>query len=111
MKQLFFAIIAILCFSGCGKHMYSTMSSGKENQSFVIVLRQEQNYPSGVTVVVDDKEHFTVEKVFKMKFQRKARPVVITPGKHSIQVLFEGKELYRDEIFIGLQETKKVILP
>ncbi len=44
MKQLFFAIIAVLCFSGCGKHMYSTMSSGKDNQSFIIVLRQDQAF-------------------------------------------------------------------
>lgn len=110
MKQLLFAIITVLTFSGCGKHMYSTMSSGKENQSFIIVLRQDQTYPSGVTVIVDNNE-YPVDKVFKMKFQRKARPVVITPGKHSIKVLFDGKELYKDEIFIGLQETKKIVLP
>ena len=78
---------------------------------FIIVLRQDQAYPSGVTIVVDDKDHFTVDKVFKMKFQRKARPIVITPGKHSIKVLFDGKELRREEIFIGLQETKKIVLP
>jgi hypothetical protein len=41
---------------------------------------------------------------------RKAHPFVTTPGKHLIKVVSKGKTLVEENVFLGLQETRKIIL-
>lgn len=106
-NTLFFTlIIGLLC--SCGPHLYKTHSAGQDNSSYIVVLREAQSYDD-VIVVVDDKS-YKVDKVQKVKAMRKAHPIVIEPGKHSIQVSANGKIIVNENIFIGLQETKKIIL-
>jgi hypothetical protein len=99
MKKILF-FIAVLGLSSCGPHMYNSVSSGKENASFVIVLTNGKSYEN-VTLIVDGKS-FIIDKVYPVKSAAKAHPVLSTPGKHQIKVV--------SNVFLGLQETKKIIL-
>lgn len=105
-KILLILIVAVL--SSCSPYMYSTRSAGKDNTSFVIVLTDGYEYDN-VTVDIDGQT-FQVEKVYKLKAARKAHPIIITPGKHKIKVLQADNVLVEENIFLGLQETKKVVL-
>lgn len=105
---LSFVAIMALAFSSCGPHMYKTQSGGKDNVSYVIVLKETGNYDN-VFVVVDDKAH-PYGKVYKVKAKRKAHPVIIEPGKHNIKVVVNGTVMIDENVFIGLQETKMIVL-
>ena len=107
MNKLLIWTLAVVGLSACGPHMYNTLSAGKENASFILVL---SNAPyENVSVIVDGKP-FQIDKVYQLKSERKAHPVVISPGKHQITVVSNGKTLRNENVFLGLQETKKIIL-
>lgn len=108
MKKIFILAIIALGITSCGPNMYSTHSAGKDNESFIVVLTNGPAYEN-VSVVVDG-ETFPVETVYKVKSKRKAQPVVTTPGKHQIVVVSDGKILVKESAFLGLQETKLIIL-
>lgn len=108
MRKFLFIVIAILTLSSCGPKMYSTRQAGKDNVSYVIVLTAGQKYEN-VVVEVDGQAH-SVAKIYKEKDARKAPQIVIAPGKHNVKVISNGQTLTNETIFIGLQETKKIIL-
>jgi type III secretory pathway lipoprotein EscJ len=108
MKKILILFLAILWLSACSPHMYSTTSFGKDNSSFIVVLTDGQEY-NNVSVIVDGKA-FPIETVYKVKASRKAHPVITSPGKHKVEVVSAGKTLVEENIFIGLQETKKIVL-
>lgn len=108
MKKILIVALAIVGLSACSPHMYNTNSAGKDNSSFIIVLTEGQSY-NDVSVIVDGKT-FPIETVYKVKASRKAHPVTTSPGKHKVEVKSAGKTLIEENIFIGLQETKKIVL-
>lgn len=107
MKYLFIPLlILVVSLSSCGA--YKTYSAGQSNESFIMVLREKQPYDN-VTVIVDGKE-YPVAKVYKVKSKRKSQPIVIEPGKHTVKVAVNGRIISEESVFIGLQETKKIVL-
>lgn len=108
MKNLFIIILFALGVSSCGPHMYKTYSAGKDDVSYIIVLTNGSSF-SDVSVIVDD-QIFEVDKVYKVKATRKAHPIIVSPGKHQVKVTSKGQTLVEEDVFIGLQETKKIIL-
>lgn len=101
------AVIAV-AFSSCGPHMYKTQSSGKDNVSYVIVVKEAGDF-GNVYVVIDDKA-YPYGKVYKVKAKRKAHPVIIEPGKHNVKVVVDGTVMTDEDVFLGLQETKMIVL-
>jgi hypothetical protein len=108
MKKILIVVLAIVGLSACNSHMYNTNSAGNDNSSFIIVLTEGQSY-NNVSVIVDGKT-FPIETVYKVKSLRKAHPLSISSGKHKVEVVSAGKTLLEENIFIGLQETKKIVL-
>lgn len=108
MKKFLIIALAFVGLFACSPHMYNTHSAGKDNVSFIIVLTNGQTYEN-VSLIVDG-ETFPIEKVYKVKATRKAHPVHTTPGKHQIKVVSNGKILVEENVFLGLQETKKIVL-
>ena len=109
-KLLMLALVAIsgtLLFS-CGPNMYNTQSSGKDNTAYVIVLTDGPKFEN-VSVVVDGHPYI-YDKVHKIKNRRKAQKVRIEPGRHNVKVLVGAEVMTDEDIFIGLQETKQVVL-
>lgn len=107
MKSIL-VIAMVLIFSSCGPHLYKTMSGGQENVSYILVL-QKGSSQEDVSLFIDDKV-YPVEKVYSEKKKRKAQPFVTSPGKHKIRVVSGGKMVYEENAFLGLQETKKIVL-
>ncbi|HZK95316.1 MAG TPA: hypothetical protein VFC67_13995 [Prolixibacteraceae bacterium] len=108
MKKLIILALVIVGLSACGPNMYSTKSAGKDNSSFIVVVTDGQAYDN-VSVIVDGQK-YPIETVYKLKAIRKAHPVTVSPGKHKVEVISNGKTLVEENIFIGLQETKKIVL-
>lgn len=109
MKKLLLVAFVATVLSSCGPHLYSTRSAGQDNVSYVIVLTGGGDYQNVVVEV--DGQMYPVEKVYKIKMARKAHPIIITPGKHSLKVWSADRKLLQENIFLGLQETKKITLP
>ena len=101
-------LILAVGLTACGPHMYSTRSNGQDDTSYLIVVRNEKSYTS-VVVTIDDAS-YTIDKIYKTKNTRKAKPILITPGKHHVVVEADGVKVKDENIFIGLQETHKIIL-
>ena len=110
MKYLYISLLALLMLA-CSPHQYKTMSGGKEDTSFVIVLTEAGDYSNGAVLLVDDEQSFVVEKVYKQKLQRKAPVFKISPGKHNLKVTVGGQTVYNKDVVLGLQETRKIVLP
>lgn len=108
MRKFLFMVIAIFALTSCGPKMYSTRQVGKDNVSYVIVLTAGQKYTN--VVVEIDGQAYPVEKVYKEKAARKALQIIIEPGKHNVKVISNGQIITNEDIFIALQETKKIVL-
>lgn len=110
MKYLFISLLALLMVS-CSPHQYKTMSSGKDDVSFVIILTEGGSYSQGVNLIVDDNQTHAVNKVYKQKMQRKAPVFKVSPGKHNLKITQNGNTIFDQNVVIGLQETRKIVLP
>ena len=108
MRKFLFIVIAIFTLASCGPKMYSTRQAGKDDVSYVVVLTAGQKYENVVVEV--DGQAYSVAKIYKEKDARKASQIIITPGKHTVKVTYNGQVLTNENIFIGLQETKKIVL-
>ena len=108
MRKFLFIVIAIFALNSCGPKMYSTRQAGKDDVSYVIVLTAGQKYENVIVEV--DGQAYPVAKVYKEKAARKAPQIIITPGKHTVNVISNGEILFSENIFVALQETKKIVL-
>lgn len=104
----------LLAFVGalasCGPHMYKTQSGGKDNVSYITVVQGDGDYRKAAVVVNVDGREYPIEKVYKLKNKRKAHPIVVEPGKHNVKIIVDGREYSGENIIIGLQETKMIVL-
>ena len=106
-KAIVLSLMAImaLALSSCASKSYS---SGKEDVSFIMVLK-ESSYYRNVIVVVDSIE-YRYKNVRYVQNKVNARTIAITPGKHNIKVIAGGRVVKDEMVFIGVQETKTLIL-
>ena len=106
---LAFVSIVVVMLNSCAP-MYKTQSSGKDNVSYVIVLKESVwvRY-NNVAVVVDDTI-YPYGYVYRVRAKNKAHPVMVEPGRHNVKVIVNGAILVDEEMFLGLQETKSIVL-
>lgn len=109
MKKIIPIIICIVLFLGACK-TYNTSSSGKDNVSYIVVLSDNILYENSTVNVDVDGVKYIVENVYSVKNKINNEPIVITPGKHLVKVMLNDSVIVQENIFIGLQETKKIIL-
>jgi hypothetical protein len=108
-KYILLVLLAAASLAGC-RTTYQTLSAGKENASFVLITTDNNEYRHNITVIIDNSTPVMVEKVFKTKKQLQAKQIATTPGKHTIKVLKGDRVIYEQNVFLGLQETKKIVL-
>jgi hypothetical protein len=109
MKKIILLLIIVIGVTSCNtSKWYSTASASKDNISYVIVLSDNSDY-SNVEIQIDEEKPVKRD-VKSLKLKRKAEPVIITPGKHKVRVINNGKVIVEENIFIGIQETKKIVL-
>lgn len=89
---------------------YKTQYGGKEDKASILILSADQGREfSDVLVYIDGRE-YPVEKVYPEKNYKKAIPIVVYAGKHKITVKKDAEVLLFQNIFLGVQETRKIIL-
>lgn len=110
MKNIIFVIaIGILFISSCTG--VKTLSTGLENESFIEIVGSPNNYSGGVDVNVDDKSTFKASVNKDNANRPKGKVYAISPGKHTITVSYKNNVIFKKQIFVSAQETKKIILP
>lgn len=108
MRKILLAPIIALLLTSCGAHMYNTTSSGQADQSYIVILSDNKAYDD-ITIEIDGDQQ-NIDKVFKVKAARRANPIVVSTGRHSVKV-FNGTDIiYESDIFLSVQQTKKIIL-
>lgn len=110
MKKILFVIaIGLIFLTGCTG--VKTMSTGLENEAFMEFIGKPSIYNGGVDVNIDDKGTFKAE-VNKDHLDRpKGKVYAISTGTHVVTVSFNNKVIYKKQLFVSAQETKKIMLP
>lgn len=110
MKQLL--AILVLCVSiltSCGG--IKTSSQGIANDAFLEFTGKPADYPDGVEVIVDNNPAF-VAQVKKPNYRGFNKSIyAISRGTHVVVVNHNNKTIFKQKIFISINETKKIVLP
>lgn len=88
-----------------------TTSRGLENESFLVFTGNELKYEEGVLVDVDGKRSFNAVVVKDGSSLPSNCVYAISTGTHVVTVTYRKKVIYKQQIFISAQETKKIALP
>ncbi len=110
MKNLsFLVVIGLLIITGCTG--VKTVSKGLENQAYLELIGNPDNYSGGVNVTIDETTTFKAD-VNKPNAKRPTGSVyAISTGKHLLTIEYNKKTIYSKQIFVSNQETKQIILP
>ena len=109
MKKTFFIItIGLLFLTGCG---IKTVSTGLENESFLEFIGKPSRYFGGVDINVDDKSTFKAQVKKDHAKRLKSKVYAIPTGTHTITVSYNNTVIFKKQIFVSAQETKKIMLP
>lgn len=109
MKKIYFIVVLAIILTSCGG--IKTLSSGLENEAFLEFVGKPNDYEGGLNVTVDDKTSFVAELNKNKSTKTKGVVYAISTGTHMVSVTYKNKLLYKKQIFISSQETKKIILP
>ena len=110
MKNIIYTIaIGLIFLTGCTG--LKTTSTGLENEAFLEFIGSPSNYTGGVDVNLDDKNTFKGEVNKDHADRPKGKVYAISTGNHSITVSYNSKVIFKKQIFVSSQETKKIILP
>jgi hypothetical protein len=88
-----------------------TLSTGLENETFLEFIGKPGNYNGGVDVNIDDKTTFKAEVNKDHADRPKGKVYAISTGKHVITVSYNNNVIFKKQIFVSAQETKKIMLP
>jgi hypothetical protein len=106
---LFTASILLLTLASCGG--IKTGTTGVDNQSFLAFVGKPSDYKGGVDVVIDDKTNFKADVTKDYSDNIKGNVYAISTGAHTISVSYNGKVVYKKQLFLANQETRKIMLP
>lgn len=108
-KNLFILTIIMIILSGCA--MVNTSTSGLTNESFLEFIGNPQKYKGGVDVTIDEATSFKALVYNREPDRTKGKVYAIPTGKHLVTVTFQNNVIYKQQIFLSTQETRKVELP
>ena len=110
MKKLIFVfVIGLLILTACTG--VRTLSTGLENESFLEFVGDQDEYSGGVDVTIDDEITFKAEVNKDHADRPKGSVYKISTGVHLVTVSYGNNVIFRKQIFVASQETRKVILP
>lgn len=89
---------------------YKTQYGGKEDKASILILSADGGREFSDLVVTVDGLDYDVKTVYSEKQSHKAVPIVINAGKRKLTVKKDGRVLLMQQIFIGVQETRKIII-
>jgi len=109
MKKFLFATSLIFLLLGCAGT--KSTHGGLENEAFLDIVGTQRNYVGGVTVILDDKASFTAKVNDPASNTPRGSTYAIEAGQRTVVVQYNGNELYRKQIFVSAQETRRIALP
>jgi hypothetical protein len=109
MKRILTLLVIITAITGCAG--LKTTASGLENQSYIKLIGNSNQYWGGVSLVIDDNEPINAKVTKDNASYPKGTVYAISTGKHVVKVISKDKIIYQKQIFISNQETRKIILP
>lgn len=110
MKRIIYTIaIGLIFLTGCTG--LKTTSTGLENEAFLEFIATPGNYTGGVDVNLDGKNTFIAQVNKDHADRPKGKVYAISTGNHSITVSYKSKVIFKKQIFVSSQETKKIMLP
>ena len=110
MNNIIYTIVIGLIFlTSCTG--LKTSSTGLENEAFIEFIGTLSNYRGGVDVNLDDINTFKGEVNKDHADRPKGNIYAISTGNHSITVSYNSKVIFKKQIFVSSQETKKIMLP
>ncbi len=110
MKKSLFAIaIGLMVLIGCTG--VKTTSTGLENEAFIELIGNPNTYAGGVIVNIDDKITFNAEVNKDHADRPKGKVYAISTGTHTITVSYNNSVIFKKQVFVSAQETKKIVLP
>lgn len=100
--------LTILLFS-CAT-TYKSQYGGKEDKAYILVLSADDGRSfSDISIEVDGKI-YPVDKVYTEKKYQKATPIAVYAGKRKVKIQNGSEVLLIQTIFVGVQETRKIII-
>jgi len=109
MKKFLFAISLIFLLLGCAGT--KSTHGGLENEAFLDIVGTQRNYVGGVTVILDDKTSFNASVNDPSSNTPRGKTYAIEAGQRTVAVQYNGQDLYRKQIFVSAQETRRIALP
>ena len=109
MKRIVIHILTlvIIFFTSCTG--LKTTTTGLNNEAFIEIIGKPSQFSGGVDVKIDDKLNFKAQ-VKKDKDIAKGSVYAISTGNHTIVISYNGNMIFRKQIFVSSQETRKIIL-
>jgi hypothetical protein len=108
-KMLCVIAIGLIFLTGCTG--VKTLSTGLENEAFLEFIGNTSNYTDGVDVNIDDKSSFKAEVNNDHADRPKGKVYAISTGIHFVTVSHNNNVIFKKQIFVSAQETKKILLP
>lgn len=108
-KAIFILVLSFLFLESCGG--IKTASHGLESESFLEFIGNPSNYKGGVDVIIDDKTSFKAKVVKDKRNKVRGEVYAISTGTHLITVSYNNSVIFKKQIFITAQESKKIVLP
>ena len=111
MRYLVYVLITSLFLLSFGCTGIKSETKSLENQAMLVFVGKPWKYRKGIDVSIDDEINFTGEVVKPNKDRPKGEVYAIPTGSHLLVVSYMGETIYKKNIFISAQETRKIYLP
>jgi hypothetical protein len=110
MNRLYLILaIGLMVLAGCTG--IKTSSRGVDNQAYLEFIGDPKLYEGGVDVNLNDQKTFKAEVNKEQQVPAKGNVYSINPGNILVSVSYNGKLLYKQQIFLSAQETRIIKLP
>lgn len=110
MKKTIYLIAIGLAFLASCTGIKST-TRGLENEAFIEIIGNSDNYKNGVDVKIDDKISFKAVVNKPKTTKVKSQVYAISTGSHTLTISSNNNIIYSKQIFVSSQETKLIELP
>lgn len=104
LQFIFFAVFAVTNCTGV-----ETTSRGLENEAYLEFVGKD--YTGGVKVIIDNENTFNANVKKKILKRPKGDKYAINPGRHILEVYYNGSLIVKKEILVANQESYRINLP
>ncbi|MDC1106826.1 hypothetical protein OAT16_08970 [Prolixibacteraceae bacterium] len=112
MKKIIYIMTLLLVGVSCRNTYVATTSGIAENASIILITERvnHKKYNKGEVLMQVDGETYTIDKVEKEKRAIKAKKLPVKQGKHHVVITLNGEVVIDTQVFIGRNETRKIVL-